>query len=155
MNTPVFPLRAGSFSARVPNRDTSGVTGQSKLWVLRSCCLRLETEEKEEEQLEEDVKAEEMSSRVRLGLEEQMLTRSEDSCEEVPSERRRRRGVCWMLKREEVEDLEAGVEVFGRRDELLRGGDEAMGSRSGFSVGEEVLGCRAGFEEVGRSWVEF
>lgn len=50
MNTPVFPLRTGSLRARGhgPYRDTSGVDGQSTLWVFLSCCRLLKDKEDEE-----------------------------------------------------------------------------------------------------------
>lgn len=78
MNTPVFPLRTGSLKGRGqgPYRDTSEVEGQSKLLVFLSCCRLLEEKEKEE-QTEGEVKLAEEPRCGRLGLEEQISTRSD------------------------------------------------------------------------------
>lgn len=101
MNTPVFPLRTGSLRARghSPYRDPSGVEGQSKLCVFLSCCRLLEV--KEEEEQAEGAKLAEEPRRGRLGLEEQISTRSDDSSEEALRKRRWRSGVCRGVRGEE------------------------------------------------------
>lgn len=73
-------------------------------------------EREEEEELAKEPR------RGRLGLEEQMSTRSEDSSEEELRNKRLRSGVCWGV---------CGVEVMGsREEELLGGGEEVMMSSS-------------------------
>lgn len=118
MNTPVFPLRAGSLSAREhgPYRNASGVGGQSKLWVFLSCCRLLEVEQ-----------AGELRWR-RLGLGELRPDWSEDPSEEKLRNRRWRRGVCWGG---------SGVDVERAGVELLPGGEEVLVSSTGQAGGEE------------------
>lgn len=63
--------------------------------------------------------------RGRLGLEEQIPTRSDDSSEEALRNKRRRSGVCWGVM---------GEEVMGSREEeeeALRGGEDIFVSSSG------------------------
>lgn len=110
MNTPVFPRRTGSLRARGhgPYRDTSGVEGQSKLWVFLSCCRLLEEKEEQEEEGEGGVR------RGRLGLEEQSSTRSEASSEETLRNSRWRRGVCRGGAGEEETLSSGGLEEVSR-----------------------------------------
>lgn len=61
--------------------------------------------------------------RGRLGLEEQIPIRADDSSEEAPRNKRRRSGVCWGVRGVEVG---AGVEVMGEGVMGSREEEEAL-----------------------------